>query len=81
MDGDQLRAVGECSFDLNLANHVGDPFHHRVGGKNRRAQAHDLGDGSAIANHLEDLGRDQGDGLGMIQLQATGPALPRQLAG
>ena len=45
------------------------------------AEAHDLGDRSAVADHLEDLRGDERDRFGMIQLQAARPALARELAG
>ena len=37
---------GKRAFDLNLRNHLRHAVHHRVGRKNRRAEAHDLGDRS-----------------------------------
>ena len=49
----------------------------RIGG----AEAHDLGHRSAVADHLENLRRDERDRFGMIQLQAARAPLPRQLAG
>ena len=33
MDGDQLGAVGERAFDLDLGNHLGHALHDRVGGR------------------------------------------------
>jgi len=77
MDGDQLGAVWERSFYLNLTDHFGHAFHDRVGGQDGGAQAHDFGHGAAVANHFEDFRRDQRDRLGVIQLEATGAALPR----
>src|SRR5262249_47539916 len=52
-----------------------------LGCEDRRAEAHDLGDGPAVANQLEDLGRDERDGFGMVQLQAARAPLARELAG
>ena len=45
------------------------------------AEAHDLGDRSAVADQLEDLRRDQRDRFGMIQFEAARAALSRELAG
>src|SRR3954470_11074345 len=81
VNGHQLGAVGERALDLNLGNHRRDPVHHRAGVEHRRAEAHDLGDGPAVADHLEDLGGDQRDRLRMIQFQTARAPLARQLAG
>ena len=48
----------------------------RIGG----AEAHDLGDRLAVANHLQDLRGDEGDRFRMIELQAARAAFARQLA-
>src|SRR5262249_6508216 len=45
------------------------------------AGTHDLGDGLAVAGHLEQLGRDQGRRLGDVELQAAALARPGDLGG
>src|SRR5438128_917175 len=80
VNGDELRAVGERAFDLNLGNHVRDAVHDGVGGENSRAEAHDLGDRPAVANQLEDFRCEERDRFGMIELQASRAALSRELA-
>ena len=54
---------------------------HRIGRQYRDAHAHDLGDGPAVTNHLQDLRRDERHRFRMIQLQAPRPALAREFAG
>src|ERR1700736_6570882 len=80
VNGDELRAVGKRALDLNLGHHLGHALHHRLGPENRRAEAHDFGDRLAVANQLENLRRDERDRFGMIELQAAGAALARELA-
>src|SRR5580765_4702261 len=81
MNRHELGAVGERALDLNLRDHRRHPVHHGVGRQNRRAEAHDLGNRTAVADQLEDLGGDQSDRFGMIELESAGAAFARQLAG
>jgi hypothetical protein len=81
MDGHELGAIRKRAFRLDLANHVAHTFHHGVVLKNRRPDAHDLGDRSAVADELEEFSRDQRNGLRMIQLQPSGSPSSRELSG
>ena len=79
MNRDEFRAVWKRSLDLDLADHLGDAFHHGLGSENRRPQTHDFGDGVTVTNHFENFGRDQRDGFGVIQPETAGAALAGQL--
>src|SRR5882757_2051952 len=79
VDRDQLGAVGEGALDLHLVDHLGDAFHHLVAPENGQARLHQLGDGAAVADALEDVGGDDGERLGMVELETAGPAPARQL--
>jgi hypothetical protein len=81
MNRDQLRSIWKRAFHLNLGNHLGNALHHRIWRKDRRSQAHDVGNGPAIPNQLQDFRRDERDRLGMIELQAAGTAFSRDLSG
>src|SRR5262249_38971006 len=81
MNGDELRAVRKRAFHLDLADHVPHTLHHGVARKDRRPDAHDLGDRLAVADELEELSRDQRDGLRMIELQAAAAPFSRELTG
>ncbi|GIT28090.1 MAG: hypothetical protein Ct9H300mP1_01360 [Planctomycetaceae bacterium] len=75
MDGDQLGAVGEGPFDLDLGEHLGDPVHHLPTSKELPAQVHQLGNGPTVTDELQQLGRDKGNGFGVIEFQSTGESL------
>src|SRR3989440_1375371 len=79
VDGDQLGAVGEGALDLHLVDHLGDAFHHFITAEDRQARLHQLGDGAPVADALEDVGGDDGERLGMVELETAGPAPARQL--
>jgi len=81
MDGDQLGSVRKRPLDLDFVDHFGNAFHDRVGWKNGRSEAHDLGDRTAVANQFEDFRGDEGHSLRMIQLETARTAFARQLAG
>jgi hypothetical protein len=81
MNRHQLRSVWKRALHLDLGNHLGHAVHHRVGWKDRGPKAHDLGDGPSLPNQLEYFGGDEGDGLGMIELQPAGATLPRDFSG
>ena len=69
----QFGAVRKSAFDLHLGNHRGNAVHHRVDTEDGRTTAHDFGDGTTVANHLENLRRDERYRLGVIQLQTARP--------
>src|SRR5262249_42074464 len=50
VDGHELCAIRKCTFYLDFADHLADTVHHGVARKNRRPDAHDLGDRLAIAD-------------------------------
>ena len=81
MDRDELRAVGERSLDLDLVDHLGDAFHDVVTPQNRLARLHQLRDRTAVADTLEDVGGDEGDGLRVIELEAASTPAPRHFGG
>lgn len=71
MNGHQFGAVRERAFDLHFGNHRCDAVHHRVDTEDGRTPAHDFGHGATVANHLENLRRDERNGFGVIQLQTA----------
>src|SRR5262245_65459887 len=81
MNGHELGAVGKGAFHLDLADHLAHSFHDGVARKECRPDARDLGDRLAVADELEKLRGDQGNGLRMIGLEATGAPLSRELGG
>jgi len=72
MHGDELGAVGEGGFDLDVRNHLGHAIHHVGTGEHIAAIAHQLRHGFAVARALHHGGTDEGHGLGVVELQATG---------
>ena len=66
MDRDELGPVWERPLDLYLPDHLADALHHIVGRENTRAKAHHFGDGSSVADQLENLRRDERDGFRMV---------------
>ena len=44
----------------------------------RRPEVHQLGDAAPVADELEELRRDQRDGLGVVEAEAAGEALLRE---
>jgi len=77
--GDQLGAVGEGRFDLDRVDHLGDAVHQLVAGQDVGAGLHQVGDAAPVARALDDEVADQGDGLGMVQLDAAFQPPPRDL--
>lgn len=75
VDRDELRAVGKSPFDLNLDKHLRNAIHHVHPAEKSSAEIHELGDGLSVANQLEKLGRDQRDGLRVVQTNAPCQAL------
>ena len=71
MNRDKLGSVGESSFDLNLGNHLRHAAHHLPPAQKLSAKIHQLGNAPAVANELEDLRRDQGDGFRVVQSHAA----------
>src|SRR5688572_18937975 len=71
VNGDQLGAIGKGGFHLDVVDHLGNALHDLVAGDERGAVAHEFGHGLAVAGTFENLGGDQGDDLGVVQLQAA----------
>jgi len=72
MHGDEFGAVGEGRFDLYLGDHFRNAVHHVLAREQRGAVAHELGDGAAVAGAFQDGGGDEGDGFGVVELEAAG---------
>ena len=81
VDGDELGAVGEGGFDLDLVDHFGDAVHDVVALEDGGAVAHEGGDGFAVAGAFHDLVGDDGDGLGVVELEAAGLAAAGEIGG
>src|SRR5262245_19384599 len=68
MNRHQFRPVRERALDLHFLEHLGHPVHHVVPGQDRDAEGHQVGDGGAVPDALQDLGGDQRQGLRLVQL-------------
>ena len=79
--GDQLGAIGEGAFDLDVVNQLGHARHHLATTEEALAEIHQRGDAAAVADELQQLGGDQRDRLGMVEAHAPRQALLRQHAG
>src|SRR5262245_43283900 len=75
----KLGSVRECTLDLNLTDHFRNAFHNVVGREYLRSQAHEFGNGLAVANLFQQRGSDQGDRFGIVEFQSPILALPRHL--
>ena len=48
MNGDELNAVWECRFNLNVVDHFSDALHHLIAGDDVGASFHQVCDATAI---------------------------------
>src|SRR5438105_8544408 len=71
MHGDKLGAVGKRRLDLNVVDHLRDAVHALRAGDDLRAGLHKFGDGAAVARALDDEVGDDGDRLGVVELDAA----------
>ena len=71
VDGDQLGAVGKGRLDLDGFDHLRDAGHALVGGDDVGTRLHQVGDRSTVARALDHEIGDQGDGLGVVQLDTA----------
>src|SRR5262245_42844135 len=79
MHGDELGAVGEGALHLHLLDHLRHALHHVVAAEDVEARGHQLGDRTSVTDPLEDLGGDDRQGLGVVQLEAAGSAASGKL--
>src|SRR5882757_186776 len=75
--GDELGAVGESGFDLDVVDHFGDAIHHLVAGEDVGALLHQLGDAFAVARAFQDEVADQRHRFRMVELDAAIEAAAR----
>ena len=71
MHRNQLGAVGEAGFHLDIGDHLGDAVHYVGAGQHAAAFAHELRNRFAIARAFHNGGANQGHGLGIVELEAT----------
>ena len=71
MNSDQLRAIWESAFNLDLGNHFGDPVHHLISAQELPPQIHQFRYSPAIADKFEQLSCNECDALRLVELQAT----------
>src|SRR5688572_29793050 len=71
MNGDELGTVGKGGFDLDLRDHLRNAFHHIGALEQRRAETHQVLHAAAFARAFEDRRTDEGDSLGIIELQSA----------
>src|ERR1051326_351505 len=82
VDRDQLGPVGEGRLDLHFLDHFGDALHDVVDAEDRAAAIHELGDRQTIPCPFENSGADQGNRLGIVELEpARAAALGEQRGG
>ena len=81
VDRHELLPVGEHRLDLERADELRHARQDVVLGQDRGADAHQLGDVLPVPGALADLVRDQGPGLGVVQLQAAVSPPARELGG
>src|SRR5215468_9024693 len=79
MNRHQLRSVGERALDLHLLQHLGNALHHVGTSQDRDAERHQVGHTAPVANALEHLGGDQGERLGVVQLEPAPAPTARHL--
>src|SRR5262245_35906263 len=79
MNGDELSAVGKRPFDLNFFEHLRHALHHVVAAEHGEPGFHQLGHTPAVADALEDLGRDERERLRVIELEAASAPAARNL--
>jgi len=78
MDRHQFCAVGKSSFYLNFVHHFRDAFHHVVPLQNRRAEFHEFGNRSPIADSFEQVRGNESHRFGIIQTQTTRSPFARE---
>ena len=77
VDGHELGAVRERPLDLHLVDQLGHSLHHLAMAEHLAPDVHQLGDTAPLADELEQLRRDQRDGLGVAQPEPAGESLLR----
>ena len=77
----QLGPVGKSCFHLDLGDHLRHTVHHFLATQDLFPSAHQLGDRPTIARALQQVGGDDCDRFGLIQLQPTRRAATRQVGG
>ena len=72
VDGHELGPVRESTLDLNLVNEARDAREDLSLAEHLAPDVHQVGDGAiAVANELEELRREERDGLGVVQAQTA----------
>src|SRR2546429_4027592 len=69
VNGDKLGAVGKGALDLHLLEHLRHSLHHAVAAEDVEACRHQVGDAPAVSNPLENLGGDQRQRFGIVELE------------
>ena len=81
MNRDELGAVGECAFDLDLRYERGYAWHDLVAAEEFAAQVHQVRDAFSFTNEFQQLSRNEGHCFGMIELETAGEAFLGEEAG
>jgi len=79
MDSHELGPVRECSLDLNIGNHFRHSLHHVFAAQDPGAILHQFGDRLTIPDGFQNLCGNQRHRFRMVQFQASGTALARQI--
>ena len=77
----ELGAVGKRTFHLHFVHELGDAVQHVGASEQTTSEIHQLGDGAAVADELENLRGDERHGFGMVQTHAAGEPLLCEHAG
>lgn len=80
VNGDEAAPVGEDGFHLHGGDHFDHTFHDVVAGEDFAGFGHDFFDGLPGAGFLKCGGGEHGHGLGMVELQAFGFPLERDIS-
>src|SRR5437870_2031324 len=81
VNGDELGAVGKGALDLHLLEHLRHSLHHAVAAEDVEARRHQVGDAPAVANPLENLGGDQRQRFGVVELETATTSPARDFGG
>ena len=81
VDGHQFGAVRKGGFDLDVMDHLCDAFHALVAADDFGPGFHHIRDRAPIAGTFDHGVSDQGNGLGVVQLDATRQTAAGDLGG
>jgi hypothetical protein len=81
MHGHKLCAIRKGSLDLDLVHELRNSFEHIRSPEKPAPEIHELGHGSSVPDKFQELSRDQGNALRVIESHSASQALLGQDAG